>query len=388
MKKDVHHHEQTYKNWRERVLEEGVEGISKANSKLYLQFIFDMENGENVSAKNKKGKRGYGRLNVLRQKLKRVIEMLEDEKINDVTKTTSKKIHKVFNDISEGKIRRLDTGEPITYISDYVANFKAFWHWWMKINRKKGKTIEDITEDLSVAPPKVKFVYISKENVDKILPYFNEEQQVLVKFLFDSIIRFPTECLSLQVKDIYEKNGEVWVNIPDEVSKTYGRTFNLLYCGDALKEYIKKNNLKPEDRLFGVNYLRFTQKLKKVALQVLGDSISHPTAQGRFSELTGYDFRHSGAIHLRQLAQRTNISLDAIRQRGGWTDFVMLNYYTQFLGLTGEIRKEDLLISEDKTRLEKEIEKLKQQRKEDLKIMKKTVKGIIEGKISVSTLSN
>ena len=37
----------------------------------------------------------------------------------------------------------------------------------------------------------------------------------------------------------------------------------------------------------------------------------------------------------------------------------MLNYYTKFLGLTGEIKKEDLLITEDKTKLEKEMKKVK-----------------------------
>jgi len=68
------------------------------------------------------------------------------------------------------------------------------------------------------------------------------------------------------------------------------------------------------------------------------------------------------------LAQKNNsISLDAIRQRGGWSDFEMLNYYTQLIGLSGEIKKESLLIEEDRTKLEK-----------DMIIMKKKMKVLAD----------
>lgn len=79
----------------------------------------------------------------------------------------------------------------------------------MKINRLKQVVIPDITEDLSLEQPKPKFVYLTKEQVNEMMQYFNTQQQILIKFLYDSIVRFPTECLSLKVKDIYEKNGEV-----------------------------------------------------------------------------------------------------------------------------------------------------------------------------------
>ena len=41
----------------------------------------------------------------------------------------------------------------------------------------------------------------------------------------------------------------------------------------------------------------------------------------------------------------------------------MLNHYTQFIGLDGSINKEDLLIEEDKTKIEREIEDLKKSNK-------------------------
>jgi len=376
MKKDVHCHEATFFNWKERASEGGVEGLNKSNSDILIKYISDMETGQNVGKGSKKGSRSYGRLNVLRQKLMRIFNLLEARGINDITKADKNysAVHGLFDDLFKGRIKRLDNGQPYRYVSDYVRNFKAFWHWWMKINRKQGIAVEDITEDLSTENPAVQFVYLTKEQVDEMLPYFNEQQQVLIKFLYDTIIRFPTECLSLKVKDVYEKNGEVWLSIPDEISKNNksGRTFNLLYCGDALRKYIRESNLQPCDDLFSLSYERFSEKLKKVAKQLWGDKISHPKAGEMYSNLSGYDFRHSGAIHLRILAQKNaNISLDAVRQRGGWSDFKMLNYYTQFLGLTGEIKKEDLLISEDKSRLEKEIEQLrnesKQQKEENLK---------------------
>jgi len=66
--------------------------------------------------------------------------------------------------------------------------------------------------------------------------------------------------------------------------------------------------------------------------------------------------RHSGAVHLRKLAnQNGNISLDAIRQRGGWTNFKMLDYYTRCIGINGNISKNDLILEEDKSRIEKDL---------------------------------
>lgn len=100
--------------------------------------------------------------------------------------------------------------------------------------------------------------------------------------------------------------------------------------------------------------------MQKIAEQLFGNRISE--GGELYKNITLYDLRHSGAVHLRILAHKTKkISIDALRQRGGWVDFDMVNYYTRFLGLTGEIDKNDLLIEEDKSRLEKEINKLKEE---------------------------
>ncbi len=380
MKKDINCNTNTYLNWKKDIEEyKFIEGINKKNSDLIVKYIFDMEIGANIAKRSKKGSRGYKRLNVSRRKLIQIAKEFEKRKIKDLISPTEKQLFQWADDLYKGKLKRQD-GKAYESPKEFLSTFKAFWHWWMKVNRKEGNVLLDITEDLPMEENENKFVYLTKEQIEQMLPYFNKEEQILIKFLFDSIIRFPTEVASLQAKEIYEKDGEVWVNIPDEIAKTLGRNFNLLYCGEVLLEFIKEKEFKPEDYIFNIikdnNAVGlFNAKLKKVAVQLFGDKVSHPTAQRKYSEISGYDCRHNGAIHLRQLAQKNNsISLDAIRQRGGWTDFKMLNYYTKFLGLTGEIKKESLLIADDKTRLEKDLEKLKTKvtkKDKDIEIFKK-----------------
>jgi len=204
-----------------------------------------------------------------------------------------------------------------------------------------------------------------------MLPYFSEDEQVVLMFVFDTLIRSPTELLSMRVKDIYQKNGEAYFNIPVEISKTIGRQGNFLYCGEAVLKYIERNNLGPEDYLFSFPYTAFNDKMQAVAKQLFGDKLSHPRGE-IYSKITLYDLRHSGACHLRQLAQKSGkISLDTVRQRGAWIDLTMLNYYTEFLGLTGEIKKEDLMVEEDKSKLEKEIDELKKEHKKTFNMLNK-----------------
>jgi hypothetical protein len=128
-----------------------------------------------------------------------------------------------------------------------------------------------------------------------------------------------------------------------------------LLCKDALFSYVNEKKLQPTDFLFTFSYRNFTKKLKKVARQVFGEVM---TKGGyAFSELSMYDFRHSGACHWRLGAYRSKI--DALMYRGGWSNLEMLNYYTKRLGMKDSIEKEDLLIGVDKTHLEQEITRLK-----------------------------
>lgn len=362
MKIDVNNLKARHENWKVRALEFGESGLTKANSDILIKHVIDMEQGFNVAKGSKKGGRSYPRLYNIRQRLSQIFKMLEERGVKDVTKIKDNQIQNLFSDMERGVILT-SKGEKYMSVADYVKVFKAFWHWYMKVNRKEGKSVMDITEDLNTSYNETKFVYFTKDDLDKMLPYLNKKEQTILAFAFDSIIRCPTEILSLKVKDIYEEDGDVWVNVPQEISKIRGRSFNLLFSGKAILEHIKENNLKPNDQLFDFSSPYMNWKLQKIAEQIWGDKISHPKAGELYKKITLYDARHSGTIHLRLLAKDnpSDVSLDAIRERGGWTDFKMLNYYSRFIGLDGKINKQGLMIKKDKHELEIQVDNLKKQ---------------------------
>lgn len=380
-KLDVYGHEGRYRSWRATVIVDKnnavtsiEDGLTKANSDILIRYIFDMEIGANVGKNSKKGPRGYMRLNTAKNRLKQILRWLQEKGISDARKTTSKQIMDLFKDIREGSIKTI-VGKKYSERSnaDYAEVFSSFWHWWMRINRKEGKELIDISEDLNKQKEESKFVWVTKEELDKMLPYFSEDEQVILLFVFDSTIRAPTELMSLRVKDVFQRDGNVWVSIPQEITKTgFSRTLNLLYCGEAVMKYIHRKEARPEDYLFSFLYPAFTNKMQEVAEKVFDGKISQGGEY--FKNITLYDLRHSGAIHFRILAQKTKkISLDAIRQRGGWKNFDMLNYYTRFLGLTGEIDKNDLLIDQDKSKLEQEMDDLRSRNDGMERMIKKLV---------------
>jgi len=373
-KRDLYNDKQLFASWKIRHQEEGEEGLTPQNSNILYKYISDMEIGQNVAKGSKKGSRSFRRLNSLRIRLSWIFRNLQERKIEDILRIKEKQIVEFFHEMLSGKLKN-QRGESYKSTATYVKVFKAFWHWHQKISRKQGKIIEDITEDLDTKEEQPKFVFLSKENLDLIIPYFAVDDQLIIKFCFDTLIRAPTELQSLKVKNIFEKEGAVWLNVPAEITKTgEERNLNFLFCGDELLKYIKRKNLKPDDYLFDFSPEVFNNKIQKVAKQIWGEKLSDPRAGDLFKNITLYDLRHSGAIHLRVLAKKSGkISLDAIRQRGGWKDFDMLNYYTKFIGIDGDINKNDLLIEEDKTKLEKEISNLHISNKAISKLLTHTI---------------
>ncbi len=361
MKVDVYGHNQRYENWKKEVVESGEQGLTKKNSDVLIKYIFDMEIGANVSKSSKKGPREASRLNNLRQRISQIMRILEEKGISDVTKKDKEffpklesVLTKLWSDMERGNLKT-HRGTIYKSTDTYQRVFKAFWHWWMKINRKENHLIPDITEDWGAVQETPKFVCLSKTDLDKIIPYFTLDEQTVILFMFDSIIRAPTELMSLKVENITEKRGEVWINIPNEVSKTFGRSFNLVFSGKALLDYIQRNQLKQSDYVFKFQAPLLNKKLQQVCKQVFDNKLSE--GGDYYKNITLYDFRHSGAIHFRPLVK----NVDKLRHRGGWTNLKIINYYTRILNMTGQIEKEDLLIEEEKSRLEKEIELIKQE---------------------------
>jgi integrase len=380
--------QQLYENWKKKT-KDGIPGITKANSDLILAFIQDMELGINVSKLAKPGKRSPSRLNALGYPLRRIAEIVEESCNKKCFKDLRREeVHKVFDDMKEGRILRKD-GLAYTAPDDYIRDFICFWNWFMKVEAlkrekdilEKGKTnrkeVFNIVEYLDRARKDNKFVYFTLDQLKQVLPHLNKDYRVLALFLFDSIVRSPSEISNLYVNDLGIEDNEVYVNIRQEVSKTYGRKFNLVLADEELKEYIKRKKLNHSDRLFSFYTMpTFNKTLQKAFIKVFGDRM---TPGGKpYSELTGYAFRHSGACYLRSLK---GVSIDKLMVRGGWSNLRRINYYTKFLGLDGRIEREHLVekpeVNENMMKvIQMQNDELSKLRKEIIQIIGATVKAI------------
>jgi integrase len=355
MKRDLYKDEARFKSWKKTALSD--DEISSKNIEFIYDCVSDLEQGKNIGKGSKKGARSYKRLNTVRTKMYFIARELEKKGIDDFRKTTEQAIFDIFDGMRKGKIN----GKKYKSTGDYTKIFKTCWHWWMKVNRKKGIEIKDITEDLDNSVEEPDFTLFSKEDLEKMRKNQLSEDQLICTFVFDSLVRAPTELLSILVKYITVENNVVWLYIPDEISKSIGRNVDLVYCGQEILKYIKEKNLGPDDYLFNFSPGDFNKRMQEAAEKTFGDKLSNPIAKGLYKNCTLYDLRHSGSVHFRRLAQQTKkIDIDTLRQRGGWTDFRMLNYYTKFIHLKGEIGKDNLLLQEDRTEMQNEISELKQ----------------------------
>ncbi|MCK5149416.1 hypothetical protein KAJ87_00630 [Candidatus Pacearchaeota archaeon] len=68
MKIDPYKHKEKYLKWKDS-LNGKISGISEKNSKIFLEYMFDMEQGLNVASGSRKGARSYIRLNNLKQRI-------------------------------------------------------------------------------------------------------------------------------------------------------------------------------------------------------------------------------------------------------------------------------------------------------------------------------
>ena len=373
MKIDPYKHKQRYENWREKVNKTGVSGISKYNSDLTLRYLDDMECGYNVSRLSAKGARSFIRLNTLRQKLvffsKKFKELYGIDKITDIDEL---QLCQFFANMRKGIIAR-DDGKTYASTGYYAKNFKAFWHWFMKINKKEGIKIRDITEDLDSTQDKPRWVYLDEKQLKLLCEKAKYEYKVLMMFLFDSGIRSPTELINLKVSDLYNNCKEL--NIRDEVSKTFGRRIKLLLSAELLKQYIEQKGLTPEDPLFSMRPTRMNEYIKRLATKVFGDEKS-PAGQ-KYSQLTLYDFRHISCCYWLPRYK----SESALKYRFGWKKSDKIHYYSELLGMKDTISEEDVLIDTTKTELEQRLLKTEKENnilRERMKAIEEQMRIILE----------
>lgn len=373
MKIDPYNHEKRFNAWKERNKEE-IEGISKINSDLTLKYLSDMEKGINVSSKSVKGSRSYSRLNSLKIRMiffsKRFKEFYN---LDDVTKINEEQLLGFFSDLKKGLITK-EGGEKYQSIETCAKIFKAFWHWWMKINRKNGIEILDITSDLDTTQEKPKWVYLNEEQVKKIYENARYDYKVLIMFLFDTGIRAPTELINIKVSDFYNDFKEL--NIREETSKTFGRRIKLMLSSDLIREYVKFQGLTKDSYIFGnVRSEAAGKYLKRLATKLFGDGETE--AGGKYSEISLYDFRHISCCYWLPRYK----SESALKYRFGWKKSDKIHYYSELLGMKDTISQEDLLVDVTKTEIEKQLiksEKDKELMQEKIMLMEMQMKQILE----------
>jgi integrase len=378
MKIDPYKHKERYLKWKESV-QQGIPKIGKENSEIILRYLNDMEVGINISTMSVKGSRGYNRLNTLKDKL-----IFFAKKFNTrlhvacVTNISEEKLFQFFSDMEKGNIKRQD-GQNFMGVHTYIKIFKAFWHWYQKVQRKKSMEIKDITLDLSTKANKPKWVYLTEKQVKKLYEKAGDRYKVLIMFLFDTGIRAPTELINIKVSDVFNNYTEL--QIRDEISKTFGRRIKLMLCPKILKDYIKENKLKPNDYLFSINPTVVNRYLKNLAVKVLGKGMSE--AGELYSRLSMYDFRHNSCCYWLPRYK----SESALKYRFGWKKSDKIHYYSELLGMKDTIREEDLLIDVTKTEIEKRLAKAEREVEfltEDNNHMKTQMKKIMELVVELS----
>ena len=342
MKLDPYNNNRLYEQWKKNP---DNSNVSEKNNKIVLQYIFDMELGRNISRHSPKGARSYTRLNHLRQKIFFIAELIEKyQEIKDVTKVTENDLHRLFNDMRTGKIRRLDGG-LYSGTGDYVKIFKAFWHWWQLVNHKKEIAVPDITVELDASVNREpEFVYFTETQLNEMIKISDPDMKVVMLFLFDTGMRV-TEMLNIKVSDLLNDFKEV--NIRQETSKTFGRRIKLMMCSDVIRNYVKSAGLKGGDFVFRLTADQLNLKLKPIGKQALS-----------VDNLTLYDFRHSSACYWYPRYPNTQ----GLLYRFGWKKLEMAHYYARFLGMEDTITEESMLLGVTKTELEKEINKLKMEK--------------------------
>jgi integrase len=353
-KRDPYHHKERWEEWKLKNAN-GVIGVSKKNSELILEFLRDMELGKNTSPKSARGERSFIRLNTLRDKL-----VFFCKKFNkDLNKITEDEIHLLFSSMRNGKILKKN-GEVYKGTGHYVKDFKTFWNWMRRTNKVK----KDITEYLSKKEAKPAWVYLTEEQFKKLVNSANSTYRALIIFMYDASCRV-TEAYSVKVKDFSENYTKLAIR--DEVSKTFGRTIKLKLCSSLVKEHIELNDLTSEDYLFTkkikdkkkpIHPTAFNKYLRALAKNLFGDKES--PAREKYSKFTLYDIRHNASCYWLKRYPQTR----GLLYRLGWKKEDEVSYYSEFLGLSDQISDEDMLTTEEKTQLQKEIDKLK--RKNDL----------------------
>ena len=145
------------------------------------------------------------------------------------------------------------------------------------------------------------------------------------------------------------------LKVRDEISKTVGRKMKLMLSSKLVKEQIEDNDFKEDDLIFQRPLSKINEYLKRRAKSLFGDKKS--LAGELYSNLTINDLRHISACYWlpRYPTQQ------GMMYRFGWKKADKIYYYSEFLGMTDNIKQDDMLVGTTKTELQKENEKLRKE---------------------------
>jgi len=352
MKRNIYNYEESWSRWLSQAKDSGIKGVNSKNTITILHYLRDMELGINVGNGSHKGPRTVATLNGLSNTIPFFARILQERYgVDDLANLTEEVVFQLFADLHNGAIR---TAKGKLYESprSLVISFKAFWHWYQKVNLKKGIEVPDITADLGSYKKKPKWVYLNEEQAQQLGSAARFDYRVLFSFILDGGTRPPGELLNIKVNDLssYCKS----LNIRDEIAKvgSHGRTIKLMLCSELLKQYIKMKGLRPDDYLFDIKPAAANKYIKVLAVKLFGDGVS-PGGK-RYSEMRLYDLRHISACYWVPRYKTES----ALMYRFGWTKSKMIRYYTEFLGMRDTISEEDLLVDVTKTELERRISSL------------------------------
>jgi hypothetical protein len=359
MKRDGYNFTDAWDSWKKN--NKTISGIKKEDSALLLEFLKDMELGLNIS-KIKKGKRTAGTLLNL---AKHNIFFAKNFK-KSFLKLTKEDLHRLEQEVDTGKIKKRN-GDRFTAFGNYIKDFKVFWHWLQKTN----KVNTDITEDISSKTPKPSWVYLTEDQARTFFNKLLSDYRALCWLMYDSGMRV-TEANSIMIQNFSKDFTQL--DIPDEVSKTFGRTINLKLCSALVKEYVKEHDLKPTDYFITKNLWTINKYLRDNCGKMFGkDKISHPKAKGLYGNFTLYDIRHNSSCYwLNRYPTHKGLMY-----RFGWKKADKIEYYSEFLGVKDEIMDSDMVLAEDKPKLFKLEEDNKELRK-DLNDLKNVLKFYFE----------
>lgn len=340
----------------------GLKELSQHNKKLTKEFLGDFELGINVP-KGNKGRRSPGTLLKLRGYC---LFLNKHFPKKDFDKIIQKDIHLLFDRMHSGEIKK-DSGKKYRDVGDFIKGFKVFWGWMIKTKKVKENVAEDLTAS-SFKKQKPAWVYLEHEQIKLLIDTARGDYRALILFLYDSGLR-PQEAYRIRIYDFRDNYSSL--NVPEirengkRVSKTFERTIKLKNCSQMIKNYIETNNLKSDDLLIGATQPAFNKYLRTLSKRLFGTDKTK--ARGRYDQLKLYDIRHISAVYWLDRYKRNK----DLMYRMGWSREDKIFYYTEFLGRRDKIDDEDMLTIEDKTRYEKDIDKLKKQETLNLELLKK-----------------